>query len=119
MQPIHADKRSQKRRNTIYYLEVYDLDSGQLLGRLADITVQGMLLLSESPIVPEHTYKCRMVLPAEILGRGNILFDATCMWSRKALNEDFFEAGFRSLIADPGDIDAIEMLIQRFAFNDL
>ncbi|KIH77843.1 PilZ domain-containing protein [Geoalkalibacter ferrihydriticus] len=114
-----ADKRSQKRRNTIYYLEVYDLESGRLLGRLVDITVEGMMLISETPIAPDRTYKCRMSLPAEILGRSNILFDATCMWSRKARNDDFFEAGFRSLIADPGDIDAIEMLIQRFAFNDM
>ncbi|MDO3378478.1 PilZ domain-containing protein [Geoalkalibacter halelectricus] len=114
-----TDKRTQKRRNTIYYLEVFDLESGRLLGRLVDITVAGMMLISESPITPDRTYKCRMSLPADILGRSNILFDATCVWSRKALNSDFFEAGFRSLIADPGDIDAIEMLIQRFAFSDL
>lgn len=119
MQPSPAEKRAQRRRNTIYYLEVFDLESGTLLGRLTDITVEGMMLISEKPITADRTYQCRMVLPKEILGRTNIIFDATCVWSRQARNSDFFEAGFRSLIADPGDIDAIEMLIQRFAFSDL
>ena len=114
-----SEKRSQKRRNTIYYLEVYDLNTGSLLGRMTDITVEGMMLINERPIAANKTYQCRMVLPKEILGRTNIIFDANCVWSRQARNSDFYEAGFRSLVADPGDIDAIEMLIQRFAFSDL
>ncbi len=119
MEERFAEKRAAKRRNSIYYLEVFDLERGGLLGRLVDITTDGMMLISEQPLAPHRTYQCRMVLPTEILGRSNILFDATCMWNRRALNEEYFEAGFRSLIADPGDIDAIEMLIQHFAFKDL
>ncbi len=114
-----AEKRAQKRRNTLYYLEVFNLETAELLGRLVDITTEGMMLLCEKPLTPDTTYPCRMRLPSEILGRTNIIFDATCVWQRPAANDDFYEAGFKSLIADPGDIDAIEMLIQHFAFKDL
>ncbi len=113
------EKRAQKRRNTLYYLEVFNLETAELLGRLVDITTEGMMLLCEKPLTPNTTYACRMRLPSEILGRTNIIFDATCVWQRRAANNDFYEAGFKSLIADPGDIDAIEMLIQHFAFKDL
>ncbi|MDY6847802.1 MAG: PilZ domain-containing protein [Thermodesulfobacteriota bacterium] len=114
-----AEKRAQKRRNTLYYLEVFNLETAELLGRLVDITTEGMMLLCEKPLTSNTTYPCRMRLPSEILGRTNIIFDATCVWQNQAANSDFYEAGFKSLIADPGDIDAIEMLIQHFAFKDL
>lgn len=112
------EKRTQKRRNTIYYLEVFDMETGRQLGRLVDITTEGMMLLNEEPTPTNVSLKCRMVLPAEILGRTNIIFEATCKWCRKSVNPKFYEAGYRSIIAEPGDIDAIEMLIQRFAFSN-
>lgn len=112
------EKRTQKRRSSIYYLEVFDVDTGKQLGRLVDITTEGLMLISEEPTPTNVPLKCRMVLPAEILGRTNIIFEATCKWCRKSVNPELYEAGYRSIIADPGDIDAIEMLIQRFAFND-
>ncbi len=121
-QPPNApteEKRSQKRRNTIYYLQVFDMETGKQLGRMVDITTEGMMLINEEPTPTNVPLTCRMVLPAEILGRVNITFVATCMWCRRSVNPEFYEAGYRSIIADPGDIDAIEMLIQRFAFQDL
>jgi hypothetical protein len=42
------EKRKLKRRQLIYYLRVLDRDSGALVGRLVDITTEGVMLLSES-----------------------------------------------------------------------
>lgn len=112
------EKRALKRKNFMCFQEVLDLDHGTGLGQLLDISSDGMRLLGKQQFTPEQHYKCRMVLAAEILGHSNILFDATCVWNRPDQTRHFFEAGFKSLTADPGDIDAIEMMILRCAVGD-
>jgi hypothetical protein len=106
-----GENRTLKRKNFISYQEVLSLDQGTKLGQLLDISTDGMRLLGQQQFTPEKHYSCRMVLNAEILGRSNILFDATCVWTRPDQTRHFFEAGFKSLTADPGDIDAIEMMV--------
>lgn len=42
-----VDKRRQKRRHLIYYLEIFERKIGRALGHLADLTSEGLLLLTE------------------------------------------------------------------------
>ena len=46
-----SDVRAYKRRHLIYYLEVYDDETGDLLGHLVDITLQGLKLTSKKEIM--------------------------------------------------------------------
>lgn len=112
------EKRALKRNNLVCYQEVLDLNQGTELGQLLDITTEGMRLVGKQQFTPARNYHCRLVLSAKVLGRSNILFDATCAWNQPDPTHHFFEAGFKSLTAEPGDIDAIEMLIMRCAVED-
>ncbi len=51
---MHADKgdtvREIKRRNLVYYLDIEDTETGNMIGKLADISSNGVLLLAEQPI---------------------------------------------------------------------
>ena len=44
------DQRKLKRRHLIYYLRVFDAESGDVLGHIIDIHTEGFLLISEHPI---------------------------------------------------------------------
>jgi hypothetical protein len=112
------DKRRLKRRHLIYYLRVFDQKSGQLIGHLVDITPEGLMLVSESPIENNKIFNLRMVLPAEILMKENILFEAISIWCKKDINPDFYATGFRTILANQADMDLVERLINRFGFNN-
>lgn len=112
------NKRKLKRRHLIYYLRVFDQSTGQLIGHLVDITKEGLMLISEQPLIPEKEYKFRMVLPTEILNKAEVSYTATVIWSKKDVNPDFYATGFILRDISNDDIVVIESLIHRYGFND-
>ena len=110
--------RKFKRRHLIYYLRVYDRKTGVLIGHLADITTDGIMLVSEVPIKTEEDFDFKMTLPAEIEGSRDIAFDASSIWCKKDVNPDFYATGFKISDIDNRDIELIEILIDSFGFRD-
>ena len=112
------NKRKLKRRHLIYYLRVFDISNGRLIGHLVDITKEGLMLISEQPLENEKQYTFRMVLPAEILNKAELTFIATVIWCKKDVNPDFYASGFRMISISEEDLVIIESLIHRYGFND-
>ena len=54
-------KRSKERSHLTYYFDVIDVESGVVLGKIADITVEGMMLLSKESIEVGLEKKLRIV----------------------------------------------------------
>lgn len=113
-----AEKRKLKRRHLIYYLSVFDGKTDHLVGQLVDLTVEGLMLTSESLIEPGGKYNLRMVLPEEIRGRTQLFFEAESVWCKKDINPNFFDIGFRLTNISKTDIKVIETLIYDFSFLD-
>jgi hypothetical protein len=110
------DRRVQTRTIPHCELKVFDLESGELLGRVGDLTTGGMRLLCDRPMIPGQTYHFRLAVPADLLGYPtNIVFDAVCGRCTRDAHQECCVAGFYDLTAEPGNIDAIEMLILRFS----
>jgi hypothetical protein len=112
------NKRKLKRRHLIYYLKVFDQITGQLMGHLVDITPEGIMLVSEKKIEINKSFNLRMELPAEILMQEEILFEATSLWCKKDINPDFYATGFRTILAEIGDLNLVERLVNRYGFHD-
>ena len=105
------EKRKLKRRQLIYYLRVLDRDSEMLIGRLVDITTEGVMLLSESPLKLDKLFKFKMILPPHFKAQKIITFDAKCLWSKIDVNPDLYTSGFQFDRISPQDIYLIEELI--------
>jgi hypothetical protein len=115
---LMENKRRLKRRHLIYYLRVFDHTNGQLIGHLVDITKEGLMLISEQPLIADKQYQFRMVLPAEILNKAELTYVATVIWCKKDVNPDFYATGFRLVSISEEDMVIIESLIHRYGFND-
>ena len=115
---LYDDKRKFKRRHLIYYLRVFDNSNGELVGHLVNITVEGIMLISETPIQIGKHYELRMVLPAEILSKQELVFPAESVWCKKDVNPDFYAAGFQIGGIPIEDVGIIESLIRRHGFQD-
>lgn len=113
------DRRSIKRRHLIYYLRLFDQNSGALVGHLVDITPQGMMLISEQPIAVGVIYQLKMALPFEIGGKTELLLTARAIHCRQDVNPLFYATGFQLIgMEDPEAVETINQMINEFGFND-
>ncbi len=116
--PDPKERRKLKRRHIVFYSRVFDRNSGALLGHLMDITVEGLMLISEYPLTTGATYPLRMDLPEDVMTKNYLSFDADCLWCRPDINPAFYNAGFKVLNMKPEDIDLIENMIDEYGFRD-
>jgi len=112
------DLRKLKRRHLIYYLEVFDETTGDLLGHLVDLTTEGIKLVSREPIAPGRTFTLKMLMPEEAVGVAQVVFSATSMWSRPDVNPAFHATGFSAPDLDEDTKALFIRLIELVGFND-
>lgn len=88
-----------RRRLTRYVIEEYycvvDRDSNQVLGRLANLSIEGIMLITERPVKKRNVLKLTLELAEPVLGQSKIVFDAECRWCRKGKGVDWFESGYK------------------------
>jgi hypothetical protein len=113
------DKRKLKRVHLIYYLRLFDNESGNHLGHLVDITTQGIMMISEEPVPIGKDYSFRMLLPGNITGREEINFGARCLWCRKDFNPDFYVSGFQIEDISPREVKTVTALINNYGFKSM
>ncbi len=111
------EKRRLKRKQLIYYLNVFDRNSGERVGQLVNITTEGLMLTSEAPVKTNTVFQLRLVLPEEIKGREQITFDARSMWCTKSVNPEFYDIGFQLVNISQEAAQIIESLIFGFSFQ--
>ena len=112
------DGRTLKRRHLIYYLEIFDEDSGELLGHLVDITTRGIKLVGKKALAINRDYRMRMTLPEGYFKENVIHFEGRALWSGNDVNPDFYDTGFEvaNLAKDVRKI--IIKLINWLGFNE-
>ncbi|MBU4263077.1 MAG: PilZ domain-containing protein [Proteobacteria bacterium] len=107
-----------KRHHLIYYLEVHDLESGNLLGHLVDITTRGIKLVSKEQIPLNRTYILKLKLPAGYFQENEIHFEGKTLWSSNDVNPDFFDTGLEVTSLSLEERKILRKLIEQLGFND-
>lgn len=110
--------RQLKRRHLIYYLEVFDQETGKLLGHLVDLTVKGMKLISKEEIAPGRAFSLRMIMPEEYCPEREVHFTGTSTWCSQDVNPDFFATGFTTPDLNEKTRRLFMILINQVGFND-
>ncbi len=88
------------------------------MGHLADITTDGLMLISEQPLETEKLFRLRLEFPEKLYGKENFDFEARSLWCKTDLNPSFYDIGFAIQNLTPGVIQTIEQLIQVYGFKD-
>ena len=113
-----SETRELKRRHLIYYLEVYDDATGEMIGHLVDVTPKGIKLVSKKEVMPDKNFTLGMMLPEEYFKERIIKIEARSMWCRKDVNPEFFATGFKTYNLDEEATAMINQLIEQVGFND-
>jgi hypothetical protein len=117
-----TEKRKLERKNFIRDIEIFDrngfaAENGErpVLGDLADITVEGVMLISDEPIAEKTAFQMKLVLPEEIEGKESIEFEAESIRCNKTIHESIYTTGFLITKLDEDSHAIISKLISEFA----
>ncbi|MFC1475994.1 PilZ domain-containing protein [Candidatus Zixiibacteriota bacterium] len=96
------DRRRKTRRQADQSHFVYDSKTGAVMGRVADMTEQGLMLLADKQIQPDTKFQCRMPLPENTQGNNDISFEAESKWCLLDEKSGQYHTGyeFRTMTAD-------------------
>ncbi len=89
------ERRKGKRSNSGYYLEVFEEETKNFVGRLINITKDGIMLESHEPIEIKKGYRLCMELPNSFVRKPKIILDAKSIWCRKEGDFEKYKAGFQ------------------------
>ncbi len=117
-----TNKRKLERKNFIRDIEIIDRngpvgEDGEppVLGDLADITVEGVMLVSDEPIAEKVAFQMRLVLPEEIEGKNKIEFEAESIRCNQTIHDSIYTTGFLITKLDEDNHEIIDKLISEFA----
>lgn len=106
------ERRQYSRHGTELQLEVFDLHSGQRLGRVVDLSADGFMLFSDTPQMADVLVECRLVSEQVIEGVGEIILGADCLWSRPGSDGQHCWAGFHIIDLAEDQATALEVLLK-------
>ncbi len=112
------EKRKVRRRSLVFDFEVVEASSGLSVGRLINISLEGMMLISTERHMSDTVLELSIKLPETIFGKNHIDCKAKCMWCKKNEKTDFFEAGFHLFELPEDDIKAIVSLVTKYRLLD-
>ena len=74
------ENRVSPRKRVNEKVQITDINSGQQIGNLVNISTGGLMLLSDIPLTPNRLFQLSLALPAPIDGVPAVEFGAECLW---------------------------------------
>lgn len=106
------ERRLHDRHSTDLDIEVFELHSHRRLGRVVDLSSDGFMLFSDTPLAADELVECRLVSEQVIEGVGEIQLVADCLWSRPGADGQHGWAGFHIIDLSEEQAAALEILLQ-------
>ncbi len=107
-------QRSKERKELNQTVPIVNLISNQEVGELVNITVDGLMIISNKRIEVQSIFQYSLILPDPINSQTQLDIGVDCLWCSEV--EDFhrFWAGFQIIDASNETIEVIDKLIQNY-----
>jgi hypothetical protein len=115
---MNEERRRLKRKYLAFFTRVFDRSNGQLLGHLADLTAEGMMLISEKPLSTGTVYNMQMDLSGTFFEKDRLDFQATSIWCKPDIDPSFYNIGFRLQNMPPQDVAIIKRIIEEYGIRN-
>jgi PilZ domain len=110
--PMSRDsKRKLKRKELHQTITITDIINGGEFGELVNVTIEGMMLITDKDILTNSIFQLSLKLPMEIHGSETIELGADCLWCRKVENFHRYWAGFHIIDISANAFKQLEELI--------
>jgi len=111
------ERRKLNRKYLAFFTRVFDRGNGQLLGHLADLTSEGMMIISEKPLEIDTVYNLRMDLSGAFFDREQLDFKANGVWCKPDIDPAFFNIGFQLINISSDEISIIHRIIEEYGIR--
>jgi len=111
----NSETRRKQRHELRKPIPVIDTLSGESVGALANITVEGMLIICNRPMDANRIYQIALQLPDDIDGHSSVNVGIDCLWVKQGESQELNWAGCEIIDADQDAIDVIESLIRTYS----
>lgn len=108
------DKRSQVRKKANDIVEVFDRSTDLCVGKIVNLTTDGMMLISDAPIPINTIFQLRISFPELIEGVDFIDCGAETLWYSPTNDESTFWTGFQIIDIAEKDAGIIDKVIERW-----
>lgn len=110
------NERKLERQQVVYNFAVTELQSGQFVGYLYDININGMQLTNVTQSYLYQTFVADILLPEYICGENHIIVEVECKWFHELELQSIQCAGFSFCHVDSLVSERIGRLIQQFNY---
>ncbi len=88
-----AEKRKQTRKSPQFFIGVYDNDQTRSVGRVANISSGGLMLIGKCELTRYVNYKISIDLPKAIKEQSQVFFEAQCRWCERGERSKLYSSG--------------------------
>ena len=113
------NRRRTQRQVLCYYLKVIDLETGQELGRIADITSEGMMIFGSNLLDEKKTYRVRIIIEKSVfdISLGNLDVSTQIRWSKPDANPTLNLTGMLFLDLNERGRKIVENLVTKIGMS--
>jgi hypothetical protein len=105
--------RRKRRRNPDGMIEVHDVMTEALIGRIGNLSETGMLIHADIALVDDALYQFRFALHDEAGSKHTYEIGAHHLWSDAAGTPGQFWTGVRFIDVSPGDMQHLRQWVQQ------
>lgn len=114
---ILVEPRSIERHELGKPILIIDTLSGESIGSLVNITVNGILAICSQPMDVNRVYEVELQLPSKMDGQDSIAVTIDCLWVKQGQSQELNWAGCAIIDAGPFTTNGIESLIKAYSIG--
>jgi len=112
-----SNKRIQKREKLLFYLRVYSAADRKYVGRVVDMSAQGLMLIVDDDVRDGMALDICVELPDDLSDSNEFKLSVRCKWCKPDINKDYYVAGFE-IVSMEEDVKIIaKALLEQYSFS--
>ncbi|MGK0499439.1 MAG: hypothetical protein ACJAYG_001080 [Oceanicoccus sp.] len=108
-------ERKHERKQLNQPMPIIDVINGGQFGELVNVTVEGIMVITDKEIPTQSIYQLSLKLPMTIAGSDTVELGADCLWCREVENFHRYWAGFQIIDASDTAMTQLEQLINHYS----
>jgi hypothetical protein len=113
------ERRKTKRRSISYYMRVIDVGANQVIGHLADITLQGLKIDSQKAVPVPRDFRLRIYTTEDVSDKDHIEFVATTRWCEiDSFEPGLYDIGFEIVRIDAHDAAIVQRIVDKYSAKE-
>jgi PilZ domain len=108
------ERRKADRFSLNYYTSILNAETNQKVGNVMDISAQGIMLVTDTPIPIGETIHLKLPLEEDIFGRQTLEFKVLSIWCHPDIEPHSYNVGLEILDIAQEDIETISHIAVRY-----